>query len=340
MILPQHTIEQFKTIIESSKRFIILVHTNPDGDALGSAFGWHNLFINLDKISQVISPNDSPETFSWFNDFDHLINFQKEELKAHDAFSKADVLLCVDFNGISRVEELRSLIENFNGKKLMVDHHPFPQAFTDEMISYPEASSTSEISYRIMCDLGYRHLITKQVAEALYTGVLTDTGGLNHNSSNPETYHTMADLLTCGINKSEIHDYVLNSYPESRMRLMGDILSKNLRVLYTYNTAYIFITESQQKFYNFSPGDSEGFVNIPLSIKGIKFCAMFTETTDHVKVSLRSKGTFPANKFASEYFNGGGHLNAAGGRIAGKLFDAMHLFEEGVRAYKDLLSNS
>jgi phosphoesterase RecJ-like protein len=186
--------------------------------------------------------------------------------------------------------------------------------------------------------MGYREYITKSVAESLYTGILTDTGGMSHNSSNPDTYYAVADLLKCGINKTEIHDLVLNNYPEGRIRLLGDILSKNLRVLYQSNTAYMFITEGQQKYFGYRPGDSEGFVNIPLSIKGIKFCAFFTETPDMVKVSLRSKGDFPANKFAAEFFNGGGHHNAAGGKIKGKLFDAMHLFEEGVKSYHELLT--
>ena len=328
MIISEETIKNFKSIIESNQTFAILVHVNPDGDAIGSAFGWHNLLVNLGKTSNVLSPNDCPDFFKWINDAETMVCHDTKESEFIDILSSAQVLLCVDFNHVDRSDKVKPLIESFQGKKLMVDHHPFPQDFADELISIPEASSTSEITYWVMCQLGYRESMTKSVAEALYTGILTDTGGMSHNSSHPDTYYAVADLLTCGINKTEIHDQVLNNYPEGRIRLLGDILSKNLRVIYQHNVAYMFITEGQQKFFGYKPGDSEGFVNIPLSIKGIKFCAFFTETPDLIKVSLRSKGAFPANKFAAEYFNGGGHFNAAGGKIKGKLFDAMHLFEE------------
>lgn len=338
MIISEQTISNFKEIIESNQQFAILVHVNPDGDAIGSAFGWHNLFKNLGKESRVIAPNDCPDFFKWINDANTLLCHDTKEAEVADVLSTAQVLLCVDFNHIDRSDKVKTLVENFKGKKLMVDHHPYPQDFAHEIISIPEASSTSEITYWTICQLGYRDLLTKSIAESLYTGILTDTGGMSHNSSHPDTYYAVADLLTCGINKTEIHDLVLNNYPEGRIRLLGDILSKNLRVLYQYNTAYMFITEGQQKFFGYRPGDSEGFVNIPLSIKGIKFCAFFTETPDMVKVSLRSKGDFPANKFSAEFFNGGGHHNAAGGKIKGKLFDAMHLFEDGVKAYQDLLT--
>jgi phosphoesterase RecJ-like protein len=337
MIITEQTITNIKNIIELNKTFAIIVHVNPDGDAIGSAYGWHNLLKNLDKQSNVIAPNDCPEFFKWINDSETMICFDTKDEEVKNILDKADILLCVDFNHIDRTDKVKPLIEAFKGTIVMIDHHPFPQSFASEIISIPEASSTSEISYWAMCQLGYRQYLTKTVAESLYTGILTDTGGMSHNSSNPDTYYAVADLLTCSINKNEIHDLVLNNYPESRIRLLGDILSKNLRVLYQSNTAYMFITEGQQKYFGYRPGDSEGFVNIPLSIKGIKFCAFFTETPDMIKVSLRSKGDFPANKFAAEYFNGGGHFNAAGGKIKSKLFDAMHLFEEGVKAYQDLL---
>jgi len=337
MIISEKTITNFKDIIESNQRFVIVVHVNPDGDTIGSGFGWHNLFKNMGKESRVITPNDCPDFFKWMNDADTMLCYDSNETEAAEVFTRAQVLLCVDFNNMDRADRMKPLLEAFQGITLMVDHHPFPQDFAKELISIPEASSTSEISYWTMCQLGYRSFMTKTVAEALYTGILTDTGGMSHNSSNPDTYLAVADLLTCGIDKTEIHDRVLNNYPEGRIRLLGDILSKNLMVLYQYNTAYMFITEGQQKYFGYKPGDSEGFVNIPLSIKGIRFCAFFTETPDQIKVSLRSKGTFPANKFAEEYFNGGGHHNAAGGKIKGKLFDALHLFEEGVKAYQNLL---
>lgn len=337
MILPDHSVKNIKTIIESSDSFVIVPHVNPDGDTIGASLGWYNLLLNMGKSAVVVTPNDCPDSLKWFNGSQHVIVYKDKPDEAKKAFGTCCVLLCLDFNHIDRCDEVKPHVESFVGKTILIDHHPYPQNFCNEMISMPEASSTSELSYWIMSAMGYRHLVTKHVAEALYTGIITDTGALNHNSSRPEVYHAVADLLSCGIEKSEIHDAVFNNYTEGRLRLLGDVISRNMRVLYEYNAAYLFITESQQKFFGFKPGDSEGFVNIPLSIKGIRFCAMFTEMTDHVKVSLRSKGTFPTNAFAAQYYNGGGHLNASGGKIPGKLFDAMHLFEEGVKQYKQYL---
>ena len=335
--LQNEKIELLKQLIEDNNSFAIHVHVNPDGDAIGAGFAWHNLLKNLGKTSNVITPNDCPEVLKWLEDADKLLIFNENAEQIEEVLNSIDVLFVVDFNNIDRTDKVKPLIEKIRKPIVMVDHHPHPQDFASIVISDPSASSTCEISYWTMCKLGYRKFISKSVAEALYTGILTDTGGLSHNSSNPDTYHAVADLLTCGIDKTLIHDNVLNNYPEGRIRLLGDILSKNLRVIYQYNVAYMFITEGQQKYFGYKPGDSEGFVNIPLSIKGIKFCAFFTEMPGEIKVSLRSKGDFPANKFASEYFNGGGHFNAAGGKFKGKLFDAMHLFEEGVKAYAHLL---
>lgn len=338
MIIPKHTIDHFKKIIESNGTFLVITHANPDGDAIGAALAWHTLLLNMNKQSRVVIPNDCPDFLKWMSNASDMIVGAGDVLLVQKSFEWADVLICVDFNNTDRAENIKPFIESFTKPLLIVDHHPDPQDFATYIISVPDASSTSEISYWTFCDLGYRNLLTKQIAEALYTGIITDTGGLSHNSSNPATYHAVADLLTCGIDKAEIHDNIFNNYHEGRMRLLGDVLSRNLRVLYEHNTAYFFITEHQQKYFGFKPGDSEGFVNIPLSIKGIRFCALFTETPDIIKISFRSKGAFPANKFAAQFFNGGGHLNAAGGRIKGKLFDAMHLFEDGIKAYKEELT--
>ena len=337
MIFTGHTLENFKEIIDSNERFVVISHVNPDGDTIGAALGWHNLLDNMGKKATAVTPNDCPDSLKWMGGAGQMLVFSNSKEAVQQAFDQAQVLICLDFNSSDRVDEAKPLIDAFQGKKLAIDHHPNPRDFVDVMISAPEASSTCEISYWLICALGYRHFMTMQVAEALYTGIITDTGSLSHNSSRPETYQAIADMLTCGIDKVSIHDHIFSNYTEGRLRLFGDIISRNLRVLYEHKVAYMFITEAQQKYFGFNPGDSEGFVNSPLSIKGIKFCAMFTQMPDQIKVSLRSKGDFPANKFAAQYFNGGGHLNAAGGRIQCKLFEAMHLFEEGVKEYKQYL---
>lgn len=335
-----HTIEGIRNTILNNNKFVIITHTNPDGDAIGSSLAWDNVLKNMGKTSHVILPNDCPDFLKWINGTETITLFSKKRKQAIEFIKDAEVIIFVDFNKLDRIEDLKRFVTDGNKTKLLIDHHPSPDNFVDYMISDSSASSASELVYQVMERIGIGEFITKEAAEAIYIGIITDTGGLTHNSSNVATYETIAKLLGKNIDKIRIHENTFNVHSADRMMLLGKVLSQNLKIFPEYNAAYMFISKEDQKKYNFSPGDSEGFVNYPLSIKGIKFSALFTENDDVTKVSLRSKDFIPANKFSEKHFNGGGHLNAAGGRIKTSLMDAIKIFEDGLQDFNMYLNET
>ncbi|MBK8806361.1 MAG: bifunctional oligoribonuclease/PAP phosphatase NrnA [Bacteroidales bacterium] len=332
------TINHIKEIILQNNEFVIISHTNPDGDAIGSSFALYNTLINMNKKAQVIIPNDCPDFLKWIAGYDSILLFQKQKKQSIEAINKAQVIIMVDFNSLERIEDIKPFLENNDKTKIIIDHHPNPNTeFINYIISEPSASSASELVYRVLYSAGFDNYIDKNVAESIYIGIITDTGNLTHNSSNPLTYQIIGNLLKKGINKSLIHELTFNVNSASRLMLLGKLLSQNMKILTEYSTAYMYITLEDQKKYNFTTGDSEGFVNYPLSIKGIKFCALFTENEDVIKISFRSKHKIPANLFSQKHFNGGGHLNAAGGRIKLSLNEALTKFEEHLPEFKEFL---
>jgi phosphoesterase RecJ-like protein len=220
----------------------------------------------------------------------------------------------------------------------MIDHHLYPEDFCRITISHPEISSTSELVFRLICRMGYFSDISKEGAECIYTGMMTDTGGFTYNSNNREIYFIISELLSKGIDKDDIYRKVYNTYSESRLRLMGYVLS-NMKVYKDYNSALISLTKEEQGKFDYIKGDSEGFVNIPLSIKNVCFSCFLREDTEKkmIKISLRSVGKFPCNRLAAEFFNGGGHLNASGGEFYGTMEEAVKVFEQALEKYKPLL---
>ena len=224
-------------------------------------------------------------------------------------------------------------------RKIMIDHHLYPEEFCQIIISHPEISSTSELIFRLICRMGYFSDISLEGAECIYTGMMTDTGGFTYNSNNREIYFIISELLSKGIDKDDIYRKVYNTYSESRLRLMGYVLS-NMRVYREYNSALISLTRDEQSQFDYIKGDSEGFVNIPLSIKNVCFSCFLREDTETrmIKISLRSVGTFPCNKVAAEFFNGGGHLNASGGEFYGTMDEAKEVFERALEKYSEQLT--
>jgi phosphoesterase RecJ-like protein len=222
---------------------------------------------------------------------------------------------------------------------MMVDHHLYPGDFCRITISHPEISSTSELVFRLICQLGNFSDITKEGAECIYTGMMTDTGGFTYNSNDREIYYIISELLSKGIDKDEIYRKVFNTHSEGRLRLMGYVLYDKMQVFPEFNSALIWLDASEQKRFQYKKGDTEGFVNIPLSIKDVRFSVFLREDTEKkmIKVSLRSVGTFPCNKVAAEFFNGGGHLNASGGEFYGPMEEAINLFKQALVKYQDLL---
>lgn len=299
--------------IEKSSQIVIIPHHNPDGDAIGSALGVFNLLIKYGKHPHIISPNDFPEFLDWLPGRpDVIIASRKREL-AQTLIEQADLLIMTDFNCPTRIKGIQEWVLGSKAKKILIDHHPEPKDFADLVFSDTSVSSTAELLYEFFVGIGLEKFVTHDVASCLFTGIITDTGSFSYNSSNPRTFEVVGALLKQGIDKDKIHSMVYNNFSARRMQLLGYCLHKKFVVLPEYKTGYISITLDELKLFDFEPGDTEGFVNYPLSVKGIIFSAIFIEKKDQVKVSFRSKGNFEANRFSEAHFKGGGHRNAAGG---------------------------
>ena len=338
-VISQANIDHVEKWFERADKIVIVSHVSPDGDAIGSSLGlWH--FLNTqDKTVHVIVPNAFPDFLKWMPGAKEVIQYNRYKEFADKLIMEADVICCLDFNVLSRIDEMEEIVSASPGRKMIVDHHLYPGDFARIVISHPQISSTSELVFRLICQLGNFSDITKEAAECIYTGMMTDTGGFTYNSNNREIYLIIGELLSKGIDKDEIYRKVFNTHSEGRLRLMGYVLYEKMQVFPQFNAALISLTREEQQKFEYKKGDTEGFVNMPLSMKGICFSVFLREDTekDMIKVSLRSVGTFPCNEVAAEFFNGGGHLNASGGEFYGPLEEAVALFKQALVKYEDLL---
>ena len=338
-VISQANVDHVEKWFERADKIVIVSHVSPDGDAIGSSLGlWH--FLNSqDKNVHVIVPNAFPDFLKWMPGAKEIIQYNRYKEFADKLIMEADVICCLDFNVLSRIDEMEEIVRVSPGRKMMVDHHLYPGDFARIVISHPQISSTSELVFRLICQLGNFSDITKEAAECIYTGMMTDTGGFTYNSNDREIYLIIGELLSKGIDKDEIYRNVFNTHSEGRLRLMGYVLYEKMQVFPQFNAALITLTREEQKKFQYKKGDTEGFVNMPLSMKGICFSVFLREDTekDMIKVSLRSVGTFPCNEVASEFFNGGGHLNASGGEFYGPMEEAVALFKQALVKYEDLL---
>ena len=332
-IITQDKIAKTQKWIDKYNKFVIVTHLSPDGDAIGSSMGFYHYLNDLGNNVSVVVPNSFPQFLKWIAGTDKIIQFDEQPELVTQLLEEADVIFCLDFNTLSRIKGLGELVQSSKAKKVMVDHHPYPGDFADVTISYPIISSTSELIFRLICRMGDFSEISKEAAEAIYTGMMTDTGAFTYNSNSPEIYHIIGELLSKGINKDQIYIQVYNNYSVDRFRMMGFMINERMRIFPDQKAALLTLSHDEQQKFNRQKGDTEGFVNIPLSIKGIVFSVMMREDTDMIKLSFRSSGKFPANIFASEIFNGGGHLNAAGAEFSGSLEEAVRKFEEALPAY-------
>lgn len=326
-------------LLAEKRRITVVSHTNPDGDAIGAGLGLTKILTRLGHEVRFMVPNNYPYFLDWIDGIE-LIHIYKTEKEACDKFIAAsDVVFCVDFNLIDRLEGLGvAIMANGGAKKVLIDHHPMPpEGVYDIMISDAAASSTSLLIYNLIVGLGAERFLDKSVAESLYVGISTDTGNFSFGNLSPELFRTVARLVECGIDLPKLNIGIYNNFSADRMRLMGYILDKKMKFTDKPWIAYMSLDAEEMKKYNFRQGDSEGFVNLPLSIKDVRMSVIFIEAADCIKVSLRSQGDIDVNRFARKYFNGGGHKNAAGGKYFGALGDCIAFFLEVI---DDIVQNS
>lgn len=338
-VIEQANIDHFTKWFERADNIVIVSHVSPDGDAIGSSLGLYHFLCSQDKTVNVIVPNAFPDFLKWMPGAKDILLYDRYKEFADKLIAEADIICCLDFNALKRIDDMADAVAASPARKVMIDHHLYPEAFCKITISHPKISSTSELIFRLICRMGYSSDITRQGAECIYTGMMTDTGGFTYNSNNQEIYFIISELLAKGIDKDEIYRRVYSTYSESRLRLMGYVLSR-MQVYGEYNTAVISLTTEEQSQFDYIKGDSEGFVNIPLSIKNVCFSCFLREDTDKkkIKISFRSVGTFPCNLLAGEFFNGGGHLNASGGEFVGTMDQARAQLELALAKFKPQLT--
>jgi len=321
------------------KRIVIIPHVNPDGDAIGSALGLNDVLINAGFDSVVIVPNDFPVYLNWLSSAGIPLIYEQNSEQCHRIIDQADALFFLDFNDVKRLGKLEEYLSSNTKPVVLIDHHPDPQIKANYMFSDTDVSSTAELVYDFIHALGMLDYIEVTGANALLTGIIADTGSFSHNASRSNMYHIVGELIKKGADKNKINECLFNDFSEKRMRLLGYCLSEKMEIYPQYRTALIWLSADELKRFDFHPGDTEGFVNYPLSVKGIVFSAFFMEKHDYVKISFRSKGSFATNDFSGDHFSGGGHRNASGGETKLPMKEALALFRELLPQYSERLES-
>jgi phosphoesterase RecJ-like protein len=321
------------------KKIVVTMHQKPDGDAMGSTLGLYHFLIQFGHQVTVISPTNWASFLSWMPGCDKVMDYERSSEKSNDIINNADWIFCLDFNTLSRTKRMEEVLTMAKGKRILIDHHQQPQV---EVFAYGESdvkkSSTAEMVYDFIAASGFSNKINKDVAECIYTGVMTDTGSFRFPSTSANVHSLVAVLKEKGLEHNKVHEAVYDNFSESRLRFIGNVLLNRMEVFYEYNTALIAVPQADLVKYDIKTGDTEGLVNYPLGIEGIKLATIIIDRGEERKCSFRSKGDFDVNTFARKYFNGGGHFNAAGGQSKEPLEKVVEDFKAAMKENRDQLS--
>jgi phosphoesterase RecJ-like protein len=318
--------KELSNLFSASKNILIICHINPDGDSIGAQLALYHYFKSEGREVSMMAPNHLQEFLKWMDGADRINIFIKDRKRSLMMIQASDLIIMLDFNQSGRLGEAEDAVRASKAKKVVIDHHLDPENFADLIISDPSKCSTSELMHELICEINGAKFINRVYAEALYVGIITDTGNFEHGAYSSRTFRIVADLLDSGIEKEKIIDLIYNNFSSDRIKLEGFALNQRMVVIPEFKTAYIYLSKEDLKSYNHVKGDTEGFVNMPLSIKGINFSVLFIEKENFIKLSFRSRGQFPSNEFASLYFSGGGHLNASGGEYSDTLDNTITYF--------------
>ena len=333
-------IKDLKSLLASPKKIVIVPHKNPDGDAIGSTVALYNFLKSKQHDAVVIAPNDYPEFLKWVPGQEDVLIFEKNTEKATQLISDAEIIFTLDFNHFSRTGMMEEVLAKTETTYVMIDHHQQPDDYATFTYSDVSCSSTCEMVYNFIEMLDETDKISPEIASALYLGIMTDTGSFRFSSTTSKTHRVIANLIDKGAKNANIHQDTFDNSSYERMQLLGVALN-NMKVFSEYKTAYITLSQEELDKHNFKKGDTEGFVNYSLGIKGIIFAAIFIENKADkiIKISLRSKGDFDVNQFARKHFEGGGHINAAGGKSDLNLKETTQKFEQLLADYENELKN-
>lgn len=328
------------SLIANAETVVLCCHQNPDGDALGSMLGMGEMLRQQGKEPLMVVPDQYPDYLQWLPNSEKLVRYDKRRDYVDTVLKIADLVICLDFNTASRTGDMADALTASPARKVLIDHHPCPDIDTVLCLSHPEMSSTCELVFRVVWQLGLFEDLKKHFAIPVYCGMMTDTGGFTFNSNNPEIFFIVSQLLTKHIDKDKIFRNVYHNYSEHRLRLVGHVLCNKLVVDTRRHAAYFTLTRSDLKRFHFVKGDAEGLVNMPLQIKGLKLSISLREDTERdnmIWVSLRSVDSFPCNEMSARFFNGGGHLNASGGKLNCTMDEAVMVVQEALTAFENTL---
>ena len=332
-------IRDLKSQLQGSKKIIVIPHKDPDGDAIGSCVALNELLKSLGHKSLIISPNNFPDFLKWM-DVDNEIKIYEDDNKLlSKEILNSDIIFTLDFNALSRIGPMGDFVKESKAFKVMIDHHQNPENYAKYIYSDVNMSSTCEMVYHFISELSLEDKVTSKIASALYTGIMTDTGSFKFPLTTDLTHKVVSELIKKGANGNQINNLVYDNNSYDKLLLLSHTLS-NMVVDMQHKTAYMYLTQQSLNKYNFKKGDTEGFVNYGLSIKGIKFAAIFIENEAEkiIKISFRSKGDFNVNEFSRNNFNGGGHINAAGGYSKENLEATLLKFKNLLPDYKTKLN--
>lgn len=329
-------------LLRDAKRIVVTGHRGPDGDAAGSSLAWADYLRRIGKQVSVVLPNPFPDFLRWLPGSSNILFYSEEETReaAAKAIREADLICLLDFNALHRLQDLAPLVEKSSARRFMIDHHEGPDlSCADFILSRTEACSTCELVFRLIYQLGGFDKMSRGAAACIYCGMMTDTGGFSYASNRPEIFIIIAHLLTKGIDKDQIHRHVNNSWSENRLRFWSYMLSEKLTFYKSRRASILTTTREDMKRFRFIRGDAEGLVNEPLKVRGMRLSISLREDTEReiIRISVRSIEDFPANKLAEDFFNGGGHFNAAGGELPFPLEEAIKTAEKAIEAYSEYL---
>ena len=324
-------IQAFKKFLSVNRKVLIVTHFKPDADALGSSLGLAGYLKKKDHSVTVVTPSDYPEFLNWMPGNDEVVILTKDKIKdVARITSESDIIFCLDFSSLKRINDLGELVEKSMAKKVLIDHHLEPEEFADFVQWDNHAASTAELVYALIKELEDEAALDADIANCLYAGLMTDTGGFRHSNTTKKVFDTAAALVEHGAEPAKVSKLIYDTNTLERMRLMGFVLNEKLNVIPEYRTAYIALRIEDLKKYSSQTGDTEGLVNFGLSVKGVKLAVLISERKENIKLSFRSLGDFSVNDFARKHFDGGGHKNAAGGQTTLS-------FDETLKKFLDLL---
>jgi bifunctional oligoribonuclease and PAP phosphatase NrnA len=334
------TVEQLQHTLKQPQNIVITTHKSPDGDAMGSSLGLYHYLIQNQHTVTVVTPNEYPINLNWLPSNDKVVIATQQPQKAAELIASASLIFTLDFNNLSRIDQLAILVENATAPKVMIDHHLEPSNYAAFMLSDTTASSTCELIYVFMQLMEDTIKLNKNIAECLYTGILTDTGCFKYYSCTDRTHAVVSQLVAAGVRNQDVHERLFDADNINRKRLHGYAVAHKMFKLENLPVIVTSLTNVELEEYSYETGNADGIVNIGLGISGIKLSAFFVERDGAIKISFRSKGTFNVNEFSRKHFNGGGHANAAGGDSKEILQNAIKQFEQIIPTYSHELFES